>query len=226
MLLPLYGQMSPLGVACRTASQWWLSGGISAANCIAAYQPKGAASLAESYTNLANPGTYNAAPGIAPSLISDGWSFTGTEYLTTGIPLSTGYSAVVRFSNWTTTNDKYLFGAYNIASITLFALSPRDSAGLTVYWNGRGANGFRRTSPSLVSGILAVAGNQGYRNGLADGNIFINGFAPTVSPYLGGLNADGTLSNGGIGYIQAIAIYNVVLSAAQVLAVTNAMNAL
>jgi len=38
---------------------WWLSGGIAAANCVAAYQPKGAASLEASYVNLANPGTYN-----------------------------------------------------------------------------------------------------------------------------------------------------------------------
>ena len=38
---------------------WWLAGGIAAANCVAAYQPKGAASYAASKVNLANPGTYD-----------------------------------------------------------------------------------------------------------------------------------------------------------------------
>ncbi len=42
---------------------WWLAGGIPAENCIAAYQPKGAASYAASKVNLANPGTYDAYEG-------------------------------------------------------------------------------------------------------------------------------------------------------------------
>ena len=50
-----------------------------------AYQPKGAASLAASYFNLANPGTYNAAPGTAPSL---GQRLTGgrsTQLILSGV---------------------------------------------------------------------------------------------------------------------------------------------
>ena len=61
---------------------WYLAGGISAANCLAAYQPKGAASLAASYSNLANPGTYNAAPGVAPTFdASTGWTFNGSTQM-------------------------------------------------------------------------------------------------------------------------------------------------
>ncbi len=82
----VYGSMGRLGVGKQTsAAAWWLSGGISAANCIAAYQPKGAADLAASYVNLANPGTYNAAPGVAPTwAAADGWTFGGTNYLLCG----------------------------------------------------------------------------------------------------------------------------------------------
>ena len=47
---------------------WGLGGEmIDIGNCIAAYQPKGAASLAESYQNLAAPG-WDA---------TDGWTFSG-----------------------------------------------------------------------------------------------------------------------------------------------------
>ena len=61
--------------------QWWLAGGIHPSQVVAAYQPKGAASLAASYVNLANPGTNDAQVGVAPGLDSSGWVFTGTEKL-------------------------------------------------------------------------------------------------------------------------------------------------
>lgn len=44
------------------AAPWYLAGG--APTPIAVYQPKGAASLAASYVNLANPGTYDAAADV------------------------------------------------------------------------------------------------------------------------------------------------------------------
>ena len=48
----------------------------------AAYEPKGAASLAASYVDLSGNGN-DAAPGVAPTL-SSGWVFNGgTQYLTT-----------------------------------------------------------------------------------------------------------------------------------------------
>ena len=43
-----------------TPAPWYLSGGVSAANCIAAYQPIGAVDYAGSKVNLANLGTYDA----------------------------------------------------------------------------------------------------------------------------------------------------------------------
>lgn len=68
----------------HAAADWWVVPG---KTCVAAYQPIGAASLAASYVNLANPGTYDAAPGVAPTWASaTGWTFNGsTQYLTTGI---------------------------------------------------------------------------------------------------------------------------------------------
>ena len=48
-----------------TALSWWVVAG---KTCVAAYEPLGAASLAASYVNLANPGTYDATPGTTPDV--------------------------------------------------------------------------------------------------------------------------------------------------------------
>jgi len=64
----------------KTAIDWWLAGGINAANCIAAYQPIGAADYATSKVNLANPGTYDAYEGTAPDWSAvTGWTFDSTN---------------------------------------------------------------------------------------------------------------------------------------------------
>lgn len=41
----IYGGMGQLGASAKVTAvePWWLSGGVAAANCVAAYQPKGAA---------------------------------------------------------------------------------------------------------------------------------------------------------------------------------------
>jgi hypothetical protein len=97
------GRINTRRVAVVSAD-WWLSGGISAANCIAAYQPKGAVSYAASKVNLANPGTYNATEGTAPAFdTAVGWTFNGTTmFLETGIvpDLSAqAWSVIVRSKN-------------------------------------------------------------------------------------------------------------------------------
>ena len=86
---------------------WYLSGGVSRANCLAAYQAIGAASLAESYVNLVNPGTYDLSGGTAPTWAAEsGWTFNGADqYKTTGIDPAANatqtWSMIVRYSNCT-----------------------------------------------------------------------------------------------------------------------------
>lgn len=64
------------------ASGWWDNDG-AIAGCVAAYAPVGAADLASSYVNLVTPGTYDAAPGVAPTWdAATGWTFNGsTQWL-------------------------------------------------------------------------------------------------------------------------------------------------
>ena len=134
----------------RAASGWWLSGGISAANCKAAYAPKGAASLVASYSNLNAPGTNDAAPGTAPTWdATNGWIFNGTnQYLTTGIVPAAGYSMIVRFSNLT--SDGYLAGTQQTAAPRFFQLLPRATGNIWIYGDasksGAGSTSCRRGS--------------------------------------------------------------------------------
>ena len=222
---PLHRTLGPLGVTAKVASSWWLSGGISASNAVAAYAPKGAASLAASYTNLANPGTYDAAPGVAPTFdTSTGWTFNGTtHYLTTGITPEDGWSAIVRFSG-AANNGLAIFGTSNNpgGAYKCFWLIANDGSKVQY-----GHQGTLYRVPGMASGVLAFAGQQGYRDGAADG-----GAIPTSSgsyPYtvfLGATNFSGGAANKWPGVICALAFYNTTLSAAQVAAVTTAMNAL
>jgi len=222
----IYGSMGRLGVGKQTSAAvpWWLSGGISAANCIAAYQPKGAADLAASYVNLANPGTYNAAPGVSPNFDSAGWVFTGTQWLTTGInPNGTKklYSIFIRVSNiGDTASPQALLGSYDTSlnSLLIFFVANKYQ----FYSSG----GFDSTEVvSSAGGVIGISGANGYVNGI------------NVCTIPDGLNLD--LASGVItiastnntrilksGKVQAVAIYNTPLTAPQVAALTAAMAAL
>ena len=87
----------------KKAGDWWLAGGIDPDDCIAAYQPKGAASYAASKVNLANPGTYDLTNGNDPSWSADnGWTFDGVNdhlYETTYEPTNTPFTVIVRLNN-------------------------------------------------------------------------------------------------------------------------------
>lgn len=201
------------------AASWWLSGGISAANCIAAYQPKQAASLAASYVNLANPGTNNAAPGSAPTQAgATGWTFGGGQYLTTGIVPTSSYSMIIRFNGC---NASTLIGTSTAGGTTIFYM--RILAASFRYANGATQD----IAPTVSTGVFAMAGNQGYRNGTADGSTIATGASGVTQPiYIGALNNAGVASQFVTGDIYAAAIYNTTITAGQVAALYTAMQAL
>lgn len=149
-----------------SAIPWWLTGGIPAANCIAAYQAKGAASYAASKINLANPGTYNATDGVAyPTWnTSTGWSFVAAslQYLITGVAPASGWSAIIRIANYTKTNGVFAFGGYNTTDSQGMAINPSRADSRPVFYNGGGET---PASGGLTAGVFAVAGQYGYING-------------------------------------------------------------
>ena len=194
-----------------SAAGWWLAGGIDPANCVAAYQPKGAASYAASKVNLANPGTYDATDGTAPTWDNvNGWKQTiAYQYLKTGIMATNGYSLIVRFSDVTPSDRPYIMG------------------GGTGYGKGIGI-GVARTGNSraftygslsypagnYTSGVLAAtqkSTNSTVAQEWYNGSLVVDNQAIDIAKFGGEIfllanSGDWTAS---LGYIQAAAIYNI-----------------
>lgn len=193
----------------RGSIDWWRAGG--APEPIAVYQPIGAASLEASYVNLVNPGTFDAAPGVAPThLPATGWGFNGTtQYLLTGIVPTNNqqWAMVIRFSESQGVNS-YLAGVRMPTPDQAFAISPRlDAGGANRIYALNGGSVF--SSPSLLGGVLAVAADRIYRNGTDEG---VSISAPTADPITAQIHI-GARNNNGVnvfyfrGNIQAVAIY-------------------
>lgn len=216
------GQMGVvLGRSAGTAAQWWQAAGVTP---IAAYQAKGAASLADSYINLANPGTFDAVPGVAPTWdAANGWKrIASSGTLDSGVtPTSSAWTMIMRFSNYAYTNGAYRYIG-RVVSGKNFAFSMEEAANQWGFYN----NGGLLKSGQLSSGVLAIAGQTGYRDGVAQGTIPGAWTGSTTgSIYL--LSCYGLPPNAPTQiYVQAFAIYNATLSAAQVAAVSAAMQAI
>lgn len=220
------------GLAVAAVTPWYLSGGVAAANCIAAYTPKGKASLALSYNNDAAPGnglldgTYDAAPGVAPTWDAvNGWKFNGTtQYLTTGVVPATGFSMIVRLVlDGAGENVQMIAGASNDTA-SGFAMRAVRSALTVVYIYGSGWT----TVLATLSGVHAIAKQQGYFNGAPT----ISGGRATLTTtwpiFIAQQNVAGAVYAPYFfsGSIQALVIYNTTLTAPQVLAISTAMAAL
>lgn len=226
----IYGGVAQLGASAKAAATpWYLTGGIAAANCVAAYQPKGAADYAASKVNLANPGTYNAADGTAfPTWDStNGWIFNGTNttgpYLLTGVINANGWSMILRFSNGPTLS----YSCQPVGSLTTYSTRFSFStyyADNKLYYHSGGIAGI---STGITSGVIAIAGQSGYRNGTADTNS-IPAWSGTNTNQIaiGGMMNAGLVTNKITANIQALAIYNTTLTAPQVAALSAAMAAL
>ena len=212
------------GIIGRKFGSWYCAGVIHPSRCVAAYQPKGAASLAASYINLANPGTYNATPGTVPAFDAGiGWSFATNKYLKTGIiPSSVNWSVLVRFSNATAGE---IVGSFsNPGNLRSLQILPVVSNQVQY---GNGGNVLLSVSPGVSSGVLGISGKNAYRNGVADGTISAGTGLSTCDLYIGTLNVNNVAYPVWYsGNIQALSIYSVALTVAQVATISAAMAAL
>jgi len=220
------GRLSLLGAGRQKPIPWWLAGGIPSSACVVAYQAKGAASLAASYVNLANPGTYNLLVLSAPSWnATDGWIFDGTTGLNTGINASgkIDWSFSLRYSNASqvASGDGLIFGAKDAYAWFGYAASYAGTL-YRRYYYGWGASIIENWK---VSGIAGLAGSQRYFDGVnlqITGN---NGDARAGGEiYVG--KGSGIDSKPAASYIQALSIYNIKLSDSQMSALNTAMSAL
>lgn len=212
------------------ASGWWDNSG-TISGCVAAYQPIGAASLAASYVNLQDPGTYDAAPGTAPTFAAaTGWTFNGSsQYLTTGVTPANDqtWSVLMRFSNGATQGGggAAAFGSYRTIGGTrrFYYITHYVDNNAYVSNGGQSAR-----SPGIDSGVVGFRGAQPFRNGSDDGSTLAAGSAGAHGPMMIGsaINPDDGGSLWWSGKIQAIAIYSATLTAGEVATLTTLMSAL
>ena len=214
------------GVPSSAVVPWYLSGGIAAANCVAAYAAKGAADYAASKVNLTGNATYNLVEFVGSPAwdATTGWGFVAAadSRLRTGyIPTINVSSMIVRFQNQSdAVLTQGLCGCFNsnIATTTLI-LTGRWGANQSVYGNGAIAG----YSPKTLSGVMAMAGRDHYNNGAFVATGAAGSGTITSEVLIGGMN-------GGLydctAQILAFAIYSTTITGAQVVALTTAMNAL
>lgn len=210
-------RMASVGPGKRaTTFGWWSPTGTAAAKCVAAYQAKGMASLAASKVNLFTPGVHNLTADADPDFAAaTGWTFNGTtQNLKTDIVPVSGYSMLVRYSS--STVNKTLVGEW--VSGARFDI---ERSGTTVVY---GSGDYLGVAPTLTSGVLGIAGQQGYRNGVADGGAINAWGAGTAAAIYIGDRGGASQKNACV--IQAVAIYEGTLSAADMAAVAAAMAAL
>jgi len=204
------------------ATRWWERPGQVA---IAAYLPRGAADLAASYVNLASPGTFNAAPGVAPTFsTATGWTFNGSsQYLTTGIvPVRQVTSVIYRYDGTQSASTGVAFGALNSATAE-FSVYPRYTDGQSYFVSG-GASG---TSAAYAAGTnIAIAGPYAYRNGERVGGAMATGAGTITNTLVIGAMNSGTITRFLPITIYAFAVYFTTLSDADVAALERIMAAL
>lgn len=209
---------APKTAAVWEPADWW---SVSGKTCVAAYQAKGAPSLSLSYTNIANPGTYNAAPGTAPSFdTATGWTFNGsTQYLTTGIVPVAATTGLIQFTNYNSGVGSYpLFGSNPTPGFMV--LPYRTAAGMRFYYG----NGSKDALPAnITSGNLGLAGASGYYDGTEVATTIGDWSGTAAAMYIGGANG---AFNKTAFICTAFVVYSSTLSAAEVATVSAAMAAL
>lgn len=200
---------------------WWLAGGISAGDVVAAYQAKGAASLAASYVNLANPGTYDLTTSAAPTWdAATGWTFDGTALLDTGlVPVHDAWTIVARFANGSGSYHE-LCGVVANSPNRFFTLVPRNDSTRTY------ASGDKTTSVlgALGSGVMGLAGYKGYYNGTHEATVASGTATITATIKIGGART--VTVHQWIGDALAVVVCNTLLTDAQMAALSAAMAAL
>jgi len=202
---------------------WYLTGGIAAAKCKAAYAVKGAASLAASYINLTGDATYDITTTAAPTWnATNGWIFAAAEFLKTAAVNDKTWTQIIRFSDYAAGNT-WIMGSASSAS-TYFMMGPRYAGVLTGYM---GALSIQDAGPA-TAGVVALANFKLYLNGAQVGTTAADAWSGTNTQdiYIGAWNNAGTATGKCACYVQHAAIYSDVLTDTQILELSTAMAAL
>jgi len=200
MILPTFD-------ARNAGGAWWnLFGAIPTANCLAAYQPKGAASLSASYVNLTGTTAYNLTTTSAPDWdATNGWKKNSDlNFLDTAVVPSSGWSMIIRFTNHANTGAYSYICGESTANANI-AMSPKENTSNRGFYNSGGI----AISGALTSGVMAVAGLKGYTNGSVEaGSCAAWSTTTTKTIYILGANGLLGVNAPDAAYVQAFVIYN------------------
>ncbi len=208
---------------------WWY---VEGKTCVAAYQPKGAASYAASKVNLANPGTYDATDGAhCPAWSTEvGWTFDGAnvEYLviSTLVPSGNAGSSLVCFNSASGTENAWIYGCYAYVTGYTYGYRRSNGYGSRAYYQEGGAF---RLSGLATSGVHGFAGLTAYEDGDSVGSISDVDKADSNAHMNIGARHVETITDGDApfsGVVTAIVFYSDTLSEAEVATVSAAMAAL
>ena len=225
-------QQPPAHGTPAALTPWYLAGGVTPANCIAVYDPWGAKNTSKARENVVNPGTYDAADGVAPAWAKGtGWTFNGTtQYLRCNglnAPNTNAWTYICWYKNITGLTGVVL-GATDSSTFSFTYLSPNWNATTGGRWsNDTTSAGALDATPATTEGVIAMAGGTGYLNGVSKGSLGAAGGNNGWEIYIGARNSQGiTPANFLNGTVCRVAIYNTVLTGDQVKAITRAIRTL
>lgn len=193
---------------------WYLTGGVPSANCIGAWQPSTALTLASSYVNLITPGTHDLIAGSTAPTLDGGWVANGAAYLVSDITELATWTTIIKYSGIDTGDFKAPYGAIKA-----------DWSAVRMVYNVPSGHAFRNGSiaadnaVSLTTGIVAIANDKTYINGVED--LTVGGLANTNLPFyiLCGNSETTPTFTMTQGKILAFATYNITLTQAQIQAI-------
>lgn len=200
------------------APPWYNAGG--AADPLGAWLGKGAGSKAASFINLVNPGTYDLTEiGAINWTDANGWEGVLLSGLDTGItPTSQNYTYICAFNDNGSGNSGIVLGCNQASYVWI---RPNNGSAQHSYKNGNSTG--TDVAGAVASGVMAIAGVNCYLNGVADGSVAV-AWGVATSVFLTCRSNTGVPATQYLaGYVIAAAIWNSVLTPAQVLAVSTQM---
>lgn len=201
---------------------WWNAEGIT--GCVGAWKAVNVDTYAETLADLSGNSNDLTDTGHAPSWSSDrGWYFDGySEYLETPVIVTDAdWSVLVKFDTELAFPSGYIIGAQSGFASRTFGLRPTFST--YYYWYNGGFKFIDAFAQS--SGVAAMRGTYCYHDGVYKIQITTAwGGAGTLPLYIGARNDYVAGADNFTNFdIQAVAVYNKVLTEAELQAVTEAM---
>lgn len=205
----------------RSTDVWYNMPGV-----VAAYQPIAAPNPLAARQNVCNnmrlAGRHTAAAGVLPTWSgATGWTFTGSEYLRSGVLATASSSAFVCISNWAGFSVAP-FGGNDVVSGQSFRLSVSQSGG-NVLWVNRNAQFETVTAGMVKSSVWGLSGLSCYFDGGIRFTISSGLTVTTQELYVGANQNGGSANSYYVGRILAVVFHSATLSHAHCVALSQQM---